>query len=68
MTSVNKLNQVDKIEDKDLIPLWDGSSSRTRSAPASHLKPYLKYVSDLTVNGTTLTVHYSDGTTKDLTI
>ncbi len=68
MSQINNLPQKASISDADLLPIWNSEQSRTGNTPASSLKPYLKYVENITVTGSVLTVYYSDGTQKDLNI
>lgn len=41
MVAINKLNQVEKLLDDDLFPIWDSESGRTRSILASALSAYV---------------------------
>ena len=42
MTSINRLNQVDKVEDNDLIPLWQSSSGRTRATEIKNIREFIQ--------------------------
>lgn len=68
MTQINKLTESPTFEAGDKMPIYNKQVSRTRSLSFENLQKNLKYVSDITVSGSILTVHYSDGTQKDLTI
>lgn len=68
MTSINRLTQKPIPVDSDLLPVWDSESSRTRSITYKSIKESIIYVSDLTLDANVLTVHYSDGTTKELNL
>lgn len=68
MTSISRLTQKPKPIDGDLVAIWDSESSRTRSVNFKSIKEFMIYVSDLTLDANVLTVHYSDGTTKELNL
>ncbi len=68
MTQINKLTESPTFVAGDKLPIHVKKVSRTRSLSFENLQKSLKYVSDITVSGSILTVHYSDGTQKDLTI
>lgn len=66
MTSINRLTVKPVPTDKDLFPIWDADSSRTRSVTYKSIKESIIYVSDLTLSAGVLTVHYSNGAIKEL--
>lgn len=68
MTSINRLTESPIFEQGDQLAIYSASAGRTLSITFDTLKKSLKYVEDLTVNGGVLTVHYSDGSQKDLNI
>lgn len=68
MTIIKKLTETPFFEAGDKLPIYSKRSSQTRSLSFENLKTNLKYVSDITIDSGTLTVHYSDGTQKDLSI
>lgn len=41
MVAINKLNQVDTLEDGDVFPIWELSSDRTRGVSAGVIKEYI---------------------------
>ena len=59
MVAINRLNQVDKLVDEDIIPIWDVSSGRTRAVLASTFK---EYIGDVTAGTHVSSGQYSAGT------
>lgn len=68
MPAINRLTESPTFEQGDQLAIYSASAGRTRSLSFDALKKSLKYVEDLTVEGSVLTVHYSDGTQKELNI
>lgn len=68
MTAINRLTESLTFEHGDQLVIYSASAGRTRSISFDTIKKSLKYVEDLSVNGGVLTIHYSDGTQKDLNI
>lgn len=74
MTSINRLTNKPSLEDKDLIPVWDAESGRTRNIAAESLKDYIPKIQQVDiphlVSGTysagTLTLDMSDGSKVDV--
>lgn len=68
MTQIQKLAESTTFESGDKIAIYSNKASRTRSLSFDSLKKSLRYVSDITAGTSTLIVHYSDGTQKELTL
>lgn len=64
MTSINRLTNKPSLEDKDLIPVWDAESGRTRNITAESIKDYIPDIVPHVISGTyeskTLTLNLSD--------
>ena len=68
MTAINKLTESTTFERGDQLAIYSSNAGRTRSISFDTVKKSLKYVEDLSLNGSVLTVHYSDGSQKELSI
>ena len=68
MTTINRLTNKATLADNDLIPIWDGDASRTRSVNADSLAKYVSseidagiYVKSGAILNRVLTLTYSNG-------
>ena len=68
MPSINRLTESPIFERGDQLAIYSAIAGRTRSITFDTLKKSLKYVEDLSLNGGVLTVHYSDGSQKELNL
>lgn len=69
MASSKDLIEVPNLESSDGLVIYDSSSGRTRTTPASNVNSVIdKHVTDVSGDSASLTVMYSDGTTKTISL
>lgn len=72
MTSINRLNQVDHLNENDSFPIWDAANGRTRRVTADQLAKHFTPTTDVHVesgvyNSGTLTLTLTDKSTVVVT-
>lgn len=69
MASSKDLIEVPTLEAGDGLVIYDSSSGRTRTTPASNVNSVInKHVTDIAGDSSSLTITCSDGTTKTISL